>query len=229
MGIKRFVKFIFINIFKIPEEKLSLSKGRITLLCRRLLGSKSIVITNRESLPVLLNFMRLTDKGAEVGVAEGNFSELILKYSKLSTLYSIDPWKEFGNDAYDDVNNVPQEEQDRRYEFTKNRLEKYGDRSKLLRMTSCDAAALFDPQSFNFIYLDANHSYKECKIDLETWGPKLRVGGIFAGHDYVNGVFSQGTFEVKKAVDEFVEKYDQKLFRTYEPWPAWYLVKEEVK
>lgn len=37
---------------------------------------------------------------------------------------------------------------------------------------------------FDFIYIDGDHSYKGAKGDLINFFPKVRVGGVIAGHDY---------------------------------------------
>jgi predicted O-methyltransferase YrrM len=66
-----------------------------------------------------------------------------------------------------------------------------------LMMTSEEASKLFDDESFDFIFIDAEHLYENVKQDLNNWYPKLKKGGIFAGHDYREGV--------QKAVDEFFE------------------------
>ena len=38
---------------------------------------------------------------------------------------------------------------------------------------------------FDCIYVDARHDWKGVYEDLKAWWPKLKVGGIMAGHDYV--------------------------------------------
>lgn len=53
----------------------------------------------------------------------------------------------------------------------------------------------------DFIYLDAGHTYDEVLLDLRTWVPLLRPGGILCGHDYWK-VFP-GVIE---AVDEFCHR-----------------------
>ena len=39
--------------------------------------------------------------------------------------------------------------------------------------------------------------------DLEAWFPKVKPGGILAGHDYADIDFGRTDFGVKSAVDEF--------------------------
>jgi len=63
--------------------------------------------------------------------------------------------------------------------------------------TSKEAAEVLDG-GVDFVFIDAGHSYEDCKADIETWLPKIREGGLLIGHDY-----GTDTFEgVQKAVDE---------------------------
>lgn len=77
-----------------------------------------------------------------------------------------------------------------------------------LRMPSAVAAKLFDDNSVDFVFVDGNHTYPYVKKDLEVWIPKIRNGGLIAGHDF-------NDWEVAKAVSEFIPKsalslYEQK-------------------
>jgi hypothetical protein len=51
-------------------------------------------------------------------------------------------------------------------------------------------ASLKVPNDLDFVYIDADHDEKSVIIDIACWYPKVKVGGIIAGHDYskVNGV-----------------------------------------
>lgn len=53
-----------------------------------------------------------------------------------------------------------------------------------MRMTSLEAAKQFKDDSLDFVFLDASHEYEDIMADLEAWYPKVRPGGLFAGHDY---------------------------------------------
>jgi hypothetical protein len=44
---------------------------------------------------------------------------------------------------------------------------------------------LFKDNSLDYIYIDGNHDYDHAKQDLKLWWPKLRPGGLMAGHDYL--------------------------------------------
>jgi hypothetical protein len=52
------------------------------------------------------------------------------------------------------------------------------------RMTTNEAAGLFKDESLDAVFIDADHSYEAVKLDIQNWMPKVRRGGILAGHDY---------------------------------------------
>ena len=70
-------------------------------------------------------------------------------------------------------------------------------------MTSLEAAPLIPDHSLDFAYVDARHDYASVLEDLEAWFPKVKPGGILAGHDYADIEFGKNVFGVKSAVDEF--------------------------
>lgn len=49
---------------------------------------------------------------------------------------------------------------------------------------SVKAADLFAPLTLDFVFLDGAHDGDSVRRDLETWWPKVAVGGVLAGHDY---------------------------------------------
>lgn len=67
-----------------------------------------------------------------------------------------------------------------------------------LRLPSHEAALAFAPESLDFVFLDGCHLYEEVRRDLESWYPKLRAGGVLAGHDY-----TPAWPGVVRAVEEF--------------------------
>lgn len=53
-----------------------------------------------------------------------------------------------------------------------------------LAMPSVEAAAKFAPRSIDFVFIDAAHDFDNVMADIAAWLPKVREGGIIAGHDY---------------------------------------------
>jgi len=71
---------------------------------------------------------------------------------------------------------------ERKFEEAKLRLAPY--KTTIVRKLSTDAAMDFGDESLDFVYIDADHSYNAVKEDIAAWAPKVRRGGIVAGHDY---------------------------------------------
>jgi hypothetical protein len=183
------------------------------------------VLAHRRELPTLLNQRGLLGSAVEIGVARGAFSEHILALWRGAHLLSVDPWRAAPPDEYVDVSNLSQEGHEEAYEMTKQRLARFGQRSSVWRMTSMEAASQIAPGSLDFAYLDGRHDYESVKQDLELWYDKLRPGGIFAGHDYRDGVLPQGVFGVRSAVDEFFGAKGLPVKATHvdEPWISWFV------
>jgi hypothetical protein len=162
-------------------------------------------VPSRDEIPVMLNARKLVGQGAEIGVRDGRFSNHLLETWKCSSLISIDPWLPDDPDAYVDRSNVSEEEHERLYLETQMRLVHHGARSEIWRMTSLEAAVLIPDGSLDFAYIDARHDYESVLEDLGAWFPKVKPGGILAGHDYADIEFGKNVFGVKSAVDEFFE------------------------
>lgn len=71
-----------------------------------------------------------------------------------------------------------------------------------LRISSEDASKKFKDKSLDFVFLDASEDYENAKRDIQNWLPKIKPGGILAGHDY----YPEGSYDwfpgIKQAVNE---------------------------
>ncbi len=67
---------------------------------------------------------------------------------------------------------------------------------RTIRSASDDAAAHFEDGTVDFVFIDANHTYDFVRRDVLAWLPKVKPGGIIAGHDY------NAPHEVERAVNE---------------------------
>ncbi len=73
----------------------------------------------------------------------------------------------------------------------------------LLPFASEEAKDLFNDNSVDAIFIDASHDYENVKADILHWLPKVKDGGILAGHDYYGN-----HKEVKLAVDDSLHNYE---------------------
>jgi predicted O-methyltransferase YrrM len=60
----------------------------------------------------------------------------------------------------------------------------YADRCRLLCMTTRAASDEVADGSFDFVFIDADHSADAVTDDIARWTPKVRRGGWLGGHDY---------------------------------------------
>ena len=138
----------------------------------------------------------------EVGVAEGMFSRDLLEHG-VSKLYSVDNWGHIPNTRGD--GNFEDEWHQKNYEKAISLLTPFGERSVILRGMSMEMAKQIPDNSLDLFYHDANHSYEGVKSDLEAYWPKVKLGGVLAGHDYLCT-----DYQVKQAVDDFILSLNEK-------------------
>ena len=189
----------------------------------RIQSDDKLKIRHRDDFGKLFNQLELLGKGAEIGVQAGLYSQTLRNTWKGEELYLIDRWKY--DPDYKDIANVSDEKQIKLYLSV---VDKFAndDSIQVIKKDSIEASKQFPDEFFDWIYLDADHSYAGCMNDLEAWYPKLKKGGIFAGHDYLDGEFACGSFRVKSAVDKFIKDKIVNLITTDEEMgKSWYFVK----
>lgn len=157
------------------------------------------------AIEILKRLWQPNPVGAEIGVFAADLSKRLLSNPDI-TLYMVDSWSGDGKDYVGDSGDwhakLTQKKQDQYYEKSKRRVEKFGDRARIIRKPSTEAAKDIKDSSLDFIFIDADHSYDGCRADIDAWWPKVRPGGLFGGHDYENSDYQK--FGVSRAVNEFV-------------------------
>ena len=150
---------------------------------------------------------------AEIGVSNGPFSEVILQMSNPEKLYLIDCWEiqpiktyPEGGAWYAGV-----------YQAVVNKFA--GNKKvKIVKDFSVNAAKTFPDHSFDWVFIDANHTYEAVRADLEAWLPKIKKGGYLCGHDYCHYAY----YGVIRAVNEFLIEHGlSMLYLTQEPFPSY--------
>lgn len=145
-------------------------------------------------------------RGVEVGVFAGDMSAALLRGNEALLLDMVDSWEGAGaaytGDSGDWHANLGQTAQNDFMARAAERVSFADNRARFVRLRSLDAAAKAQNAFYDFVFIDADHSYEGCRADIEAWYPKVKSGAVFGGHDYANTGFAG--FGVTRAVDEFV-------------------------
>lgn len=146
-------------------------------------------------------------RGAEIRVFHGDLSKRLLARHPGLTLYMVDSWGVDHAPQYAESGDfhakLTQEQQDESFEYASAMTAFAGARAQIIRKPSIDAALDVPRESLDFVFIDADHSYEGCAMDISVWLSRIKPGGILCGHDYENTEFPK--FGVKRAVDEFVQ------------------------
>jgi hypothetical protein len=176
-------------------------------------------LKHRHDLGKWLTERGLLGSGAEIGVLHGAFSEIVLNDWNGDDYWMIDIWRPQSPKVYRERTEgidytaafVEASQRTRRFP-----------QAHILRADSPRIAKQFQDNSLDFVYIDANHELQAVLDDLEAWYPKVKPGGLFSGHDYVNDTNWQKFCQVKDAVD-FWNKDRHRIHTT--PCESWWMIK----
>ena len=185
--------------------------------------SKIPIISPSPDLLSRFELLRYLPKGGivvEIGVERGDFSAAILKYTDPKKLYLIDCWEHQSEDIYPANANLSDAEHQRNLEYVKSRF-KNDSRVEIIKAYSLEVSKLFEDKFFDWIYLDANHSYESIKKDLNAWYSKIKSGGLFVGHGYTSHLL-YSSFGVVQALNEFMKMHKlEMMYLTNETFANW--------
>jgi len=147
----------------------------------------------------------------EVGVWLGRsvcfLAEVLKDMKKDVLIFAVDTWE--GSDEKEHKEYIESVGgKDKFYEEFLSNMKAAGVASfvKPVRKPSLDAAKDFTDGVATFIFIDAEHHYQNVYNDIEAWKPKVKSGGMIAGHDhYVGNKDSEGVVLAAKA--HFGEDY----------------------
>ena len=173
------------------------------------LFENSRVVNSREDV---LQWLPKGGVIAEVGVAYGNFSALLLEQLQPDKFIAIDtfaftagnePWKQtFLKDS--SLSHKDFYERKFQKEIENGKVEMHAG-------LSWEMLAALPDKSLDYLYLDAGHSYDEVVKDIEQVKKKIKDTGIIQFNDYtLFDAFAFIPYGVPKAVNEFMiaENYE---------------------
>ncbi len=185
--------------------------------------TQSLEIYDRWQFAWLCN-VRGLGRALEIGTDRGTFAARFMRRFTGISLTCVDPYT-----PYHEMN------WNRAADFAMaiTALAPYSDRARIARASSQEFHAATAPMeharypgyTYDFIYLDGDHTYDAVRRDIELWWPRVSSFGILAGHDY-----SGDHPGVVQAVQEFAEQHDRQvlLTRDLDGPPSWYVYRAET-
>lgn len=138
---------------------------------------------------------------AELGVDQGYFSEWIWEICEPSKLVLVDLW---GSERFHQGKRKAVED--------KFNTQINAGKVQIEIGLSTEVGERFPDHYFDWIYIDTDHLYQTTIKELEIWAPKVKEGGIIAGHDYIIGNWDgMVRYGVIEAVYEFCSKYQWEI------------------
>lgn len=159
--------------------------------------------TNRNQIADWLNARAMWCAIAEIGCAYGGFArELLSKWSG-KKYYMVDLWQKQPEGVY----------REKTFDVNYNAwfdecvvLSVLDQRVCLLQGLSVEMAKMVQDEELDMVFIDANHSFEAVTADMNAWFPKVKVGGVFCGHDYVDDTNWPNFCQVKSAVDKWMSE-----------------------
>lgn len=151
--------------------------------------------------------------GVEIGVLAGDHAKNMLTNLDIKTLFLIDPYESF--QFVDGSINCPNKFES----MAKLNLREFSDKIVFVKKKSEDAYREI-PNELDFVYVDGNHRYEFVQKDIAYYYPKVKVDGVFGGHDFCSPFFG-----LCRAVFEFVDKEKLSLLGSFDS-SDWFLVKK---
>jgi hypothetical protein len=179
-------------------------------------------IEHRGEIGDWMNQHEMLGAAAEIGCAYGGFAREVLARWKGKAYHMVDPWAAQSKEVYrENTEGVNYDG----YFSDCLKLAQQDPRVNLIRALSVDGANRIADNSLDLAYIDGNHAYDAVRPDIETWYPKVRPGGLIAGHDYGNDTNWPHFCEVKRAVDEFMASREMTFVFT--KCGSWWAIKPE--
>jgi predicted O-methyltransferase YrrM len=119
--------------------------------------------------------------GVELGVHHGNMSTELLKRRQDLFLWMVD------------INDLTLPLAERNTEFAADRRKVVCRPTHKVRFRG----------EFDFVFIDADHSYEAVKRDITLWRPKVKPGGWLCGHD-----LDKPHWGVRRAVEELLPGFE---------------------
>lgn len=130
--------------------------------------------------------------GCELGTLTGDLLFALLDNLSFLSMIGVDIWEKQNTNVYNEYQYVDWAQM---YQDVLSKAKAYTGRLQLIKGLTHDVVDQVEDNSLDFIFIDANHSYKTVKQDILLWMPKVVYSGLITGHDL-------GREGINQALDE---------------------------
>jgi len=141
-------------------------------------------------------------RGAEIGVERGKTARRLLQQPNIIEYLCVDLW------AYDKFYAETAKHKDTSSVYHNRNFRQFleiaschADKVRIITAQSYRAAKIIPNDYFDFVFIDADHSYERVRDDIRIWRQKVKHGGFLCGHDWGDARFPG----VKAAVTQSFE------------------------
>jgi hypothetical protein len=142
---------------------------------------------------------------AEIGVANGDFSQFLTNSLQPSQFFALDTFELHLIPVVWGIPTVELLQGKSHLEFYRDRFSSLGDRMVIMQGLSDESLKTLPDNHFDLIYIDAGHDYDSVKRDADLSGQKLKDDGILVFNDYIMfDHIRQAPYGVVQVVNEMV-------------------------
>lgn len=170
----------------------------------------------RENIPNLVT-SNTKSIAVEIGTHQAVYAEQIAR-NWPGTLCLVDPYDGPHKVYFPNTKETKTREED--YEIAQERMKGYNN-VRFIKDQSVNASTRFGPSSVDLVYIDGLHDVLNIVRDFAVWFPKVKVGGVIAGHD-----FYYYHHTVVAAIHLLANFYGQSIEKTEEECASWYMIKK---
>ena len=148
----------------------------------------------------LINLMGQDVIYVETGVHQGgSIANIVQRCPNIKAAYGVDFYKP-NVDVFDrGTQHYTTERQTKAYQKAKRLIQKSGHKNKITLIIEDVSIAVdyFEDNSIDFLFLDHYVNDKDVADCLPMWYNKVKIGGYFAGHDWVYPGVQQPVYEFR--------------------------------
>lgn len=143
----------------------------------------------------------------EIGTRYGESAVKLNREFTIEEYICVDPYVDYEQYEGDDFSKVLKNDSKVFNKVRRSLKLRMGSKVKFIREFSDKAVSQIEDGYADFIFIDGNHTYEYVIEDLQNYWPKVKQGGILAGHDYWHRSFANGGHFDSEMVYEAVEEF----------------------